>query len=503
MSLDELPSGVDNTEQIRSFQRNRASFRDDSYHPAYHFVPPGGILHDPNGACYWNGRYHVFYQFWPPDLTENREWNEAMHWGHAASTDLVHWQDLPVALSADTGPEQSCYSGQALVEDDRVILMYHGPGAGNCIATSSDPLLESFEKHPDNPVIPIDEDAPYRVFDPCLWKEKGTYYSLSGSYLGEERGNGSRDVEFLFASDDLSDWEYLHPLVEGGFHTEPSEDGAVPNFFSLGEKTVLLFFSHTRGPQYYVGEYDEDDHTFDVEGHGRMNFGPVKHGNLHAPSTLEAPDGRRIAFFNVQESLDRRDEKPWESWSQVLSLPRVLELESEHVTVTPPSELTSLRTDERTVEPGTISANSERLLDDIGGRSIEIHAQITPDEAAEVGIRVLRSSDGAERTTVSYWDAVDSLGIDTGASTSNPHVLGRTPEIGPLELSDGEPLDLRVFVDRSVIEVFANGRQSLTTRVYPSRDLNAGISLFARRGAAKLDSMTVWDMRSIWDESSV
>jgi hypothetical protein len=212
---EELPERLRNHEQVQAFERNREAFRDDPYRPDYHFTPPGGTLHDPNGACYWNGRYHLFYQFWPPDRDEARPWDEAMHWGHAVSDDLLHWQDLPVALSAATGLERSCYSGQALVEDDRVVLMYHGPGAGNCIATSDDPFLATVEKHPDNPVVPIDEDAPYRVFDPCLWHEDGTYYSLSGSYAGGERGEDSRDVQFLFRSGDLSEWEYLGPLVEG------------------------------------------------------------------------------------------------------------------------------------------------------------------------------------------------------------------------------------------------------------------------------------------------
>jgi len=278
---------------------------------------------------YWNGRYHLFYQFWPPGVGADRTWSEAMHWGHAVSDDLVHWTDLPPALSPDDGPEDGCYSGQSLVEDDRVVLMYFGTGAGNCIATAEGPFLTDVRRHPNNPVIPLDEDAPYEVFDPCLWREDGTYYSLSGGV------SDGRTAEFFFQSDDLADWEYLGTLIEDGFYTDPGEDGAVPNFFELDGSHVLLFFSHARGPQYYVGEYD-------------------------------------------------------------------------------------------------------------------------------------------------------------------PEALVRTPEVGPLALDDGEHLDLRVFVDRSVIEVFANGRQSLTTRVYPTRDDSVGVSVQARRGGARLESMDVWDMQSIW-----
>jgi len=494
---EELPERLRNHEQVQAFERNREAFRDDPYRPDYHFTPPGGTLHDPNGACYWNGRYHLFYQFWPPDRDEARPWDEAMHWGHAVSDDLLHWQDLPVALSAATGLERSCYSGQALVEDDRVVLMYHGPGAGNCIATSDDPFLATVEKHPDNPVVPIDEDAPYRVFDPCLWHEDGTYYSLSGSYAGGERGEDSRDVQFLFRSGDLSEWEYLGPLVEGGFHTDPGEDGAVPNFFPLGEKHVLLFFSHASGPQYYVGDYDADAAAFDVESHGRMNYGPLDHSNLHAPSTLCDDDGRRIAVFNVREGLDR-GRRPWEGWTEVLSLPRVLGVDDGGLTVEAPAELATLRENRRDVEPGSIPSNGERILAERAGASIEVAADIAPGAAAEVGLTVLRSPDGEETTRITYWNDVDALGIDTAESTLHEDSLGRPPEVGPLELGDGERLRLRVFVDRSIVEVFANGRQCLTTRVYPERADSVGVAAFAGRGRARLESVDVWEMRDVW-----
>ena len=92
------------------------------------------------------------------------------------------------------------------------------------------------------------------------------------------------------------------------------------------------------------------------------------------------------------------------------------------------------------------------------------------------------------------------LGIDTSRASLLGDVLSRTPEIGPLHLEEGQPLRLRIFLDRSCVEVFANDRQCLTVRVYPERDDSTGVSLFARGGPARLASLDAWQMRSIWPE---
>ena len=110
---------------------SRESYAGLRHRPAYHYVNPESTLNDPNGLCFWQGRWHLFYQAYPPE-------DDRQHWGHAVSDDLVHWRDLPYAIYPS--PEDKCFSGSTLVEDDRVIAIYHGVGAGNMVATSSDPL---------------------------------------------------------------------------------------------------------------------------------------------------------------------------------------------------------------------------------------------------------------------------------------------------------------------------------------------------------------------------
>ena len=351
-------------------------------------------MNDPNGLCQWQGRYHLFYQFVP-------EGQNRTHWGHTVSEDLINWRDLPPAIYP--GKERACFSGQTLVEKDRVVAIYHALPIGNSIATASDPLLLNWKMHPDNPVIPcvpIDENGmPYRVFDPCIWKEEDGYYAISGTYKDGAIRAYCRGVTPLFRSPDLTQWEYLGPMVEGGFFTEPGEDHAVPNFWPIGNgKYMLLFFSHKRAGQYYVGDYDQASHRFTPNYHGRQNYGPLAVGSLHAPSATIDEKGRFLAFFNVKEGKARAE------WNDVMTLPRVYSLaEDNSVRIEPASEVKSLRSDHQESGPVEIPANGEVALEKIHGKAMEIEAVIQPGAAREVGLCVLRSPDAAEYTRISLY----------------------------------------------------------------------------------------------------
>ena len=503
-TLDEQLGALDSDAWIRRLTRSRRRLASDQFRPLYHFSSPENYMNDPNGLCQWQGRYHMFYQFRPTGV-------DRVHWGHTISDDLIHWRDLPPAIFPTT--ERDCFSGQTLVEDDRVVAIYHGTQSGNAIATASDPLLLNWDKHPDNPVIPGDNRSMtgaditpnsegYRVFDPCIWKEEdGFYYSVSGTFQGGERGEDAVGVDHLFRSEDLAEWEYLGPLMEDAFFAEPGEDAAVPNFWPIGNgKHMLLLFSHKRAGRYYIGEYDTETHRFRPETHGRMNYGPWVVGSLHAPSATIDDSGRYLGIFNVHTGKDSADT------DELMTLPRHYWLDSDDaLMMAPVNEVESLRSDHRSAGPTYIAPNSEVPLDDIGGQSIEIRATIVPEEAREVGLYVLRSPNGSERTRISLYPNdhrrfdTSSLQIDVSESSQSGLVWARSPEIGPLKLSEGEPLELRVFIDRSIIEVFANDHQCLTVRVYPHQ-LSRGVSLFARGGGARLLSLDCWQMRSIWPE---
>ena len=497
-TLDEQVRAVETDDTVRRFSASRERLAEaDPYRPLYHFSSPENYMNDPNGLCQWQGRYHMFYQFRPTGV-------DRVHWGHTVSDDLIHWRDLPMALYPDV--ERDCFSGQTLVEEGRVIAIYHGTQSGNAIATASDPLLLNWEKHPDNPVIPGTNQGPgevgYRVFDPCIWKEEDGYYSISGTYQDGERGIDAVGVDHLFRSKDLADWEYLGSLMEDAFFAEPGEDAAVPNFWPIGNgRHMLLLFSHKRAGRYYIGKYDSDTHRFSPESHGRMNYGPWVVGSLHAPSATIDDSGRYLGIFNLHKGRDT------EETDEMMTLPRHYWLDSTNsLQMAPVNEVEGLRSDHRSINPVEIPGNKEVVLEGIGGKAIELRATIDPGAAREVGLYVLRSPDGTERTRVSLYPNdhrrfdTSSLQVDVSESSVRDDVWARSAEIGPLELNRDELLELRIFIDRSVIEVFANDRQCLTVRVYPGLDNSRGVSLFARGGGAKLVSLDCWQMHSIWQE---
>ena len=488
------------SEQIlERFKTSRQSLCNDPYRPIYHYSTPENLMNDPNGLCEWNGQYHLFYQLKP---TNEDRW----HWGHTVSTDLIHWKDLPPAIYPDI--EKDCFSGQTLVEKNRVIAIYHGTQSGNSISISSDKMLENWEGLSNNPVIPIvpidNNGLPYRVFDPCIWKENDGYYSISGVYKNGERSVDCIGVNHLFHSKNLQNWKHIGELFESSFFTEPGEDIAVPNFLPISnDEYIVLFFSHKRGAQYFIGEYNPSKHIFTPRTHGRMTYGPLSIGSLHAPSATIDTSGRLISIYNVKEG------KP-SNWQDVMSLPRKLSLGSNsHLKITPVEETHSLRLSKKELSGITVNPNQEILLNDIGGKSIEIEAKINLATSREAGFYVLQSKDGTEKTKISLlrtsntpykWSEKDSLQIDVSEASKDPNMYARTPEIGPVKLINDTILNLRIFIDQSIIEVFANNEQCLTLRSYPTQKDSRYISFFAKGGVAEILNMKVWQMKSIWPE---
>ena len=237
------------------------------------------MLNDPNGLCFWQGNWHLFYQGYPPADPRQR-------WGHAISEDLIHWRDLPYAIYPD--PEKKCYSGATLVEDDRVIAMYYGTEVGEMVAVSSDPLLLNWEKLTGKQVIDIrsadGSELPYVIHDQCIWKSGGTYYALSN-------GTSKRpDLNYLFKSTDLEHWAYLHPFVENDRFTLVGDDGACPYFWPIGDRDILIFFSHMSGGQYLLGDFDSQREKIVTTSHGRFNFG------ASTPSATPDGEGGIVVF---------------------------------------------------------------------------------------------------------------------------------------------------------------------------------------------------------------
>ena len=493
---------------IRSARELREKYQADAHRPKYHFIAPESICHpfDPQGCIYWKGRYHLFYAYQVEGVGL---------WGHASSTDLLHWRHHPIPLGiAPEDPEQQVYAGGSLINKEGVpTMIYHGVNSGTCIATSEDDELVHWNKLPANPVIPLPRKGEadygvYHVWDTCGWVEGETYYSICGNrpYTPPETDG---DVAYLFKSSDLVHWEYVHPFYESDRRwTDSDEDCSCPDFFPLGDKHVLMFISHTQGTQYYIGRYEGE--RFYPERHGRMNW---PGGPSFAQESLLDGKGRRIFWAWVCESRSR-DAQLRSGWAGVMSLPKVSSLaEDGTLRIEPVEELSALRLNHRKHENIELGADSEQVLEDVHGDCLELVLEVGPPSAGEFGLKVRCSPDGEEQTVITFHPAAEKLKIDTTRSSLSDEIVQPWPQPGasfapnplegrvdvriqeaPFALSSGERLRLQIFLDRSILEVFANGRQCITQRIYPTRSDSLGTVLFSRGGSTVVRYLEVWDM---------
>ena len=205
-----------------------------------------------------------------------------------------------------------------------------------------------------------------------------------------------------------------------------------------------------------------------------------------------APDGRRILWGWIFDQRDGPTKKA-SGWSGELALPRELTLgEDNRLRQRPLEELKRLRFNEQTQQNLALAADKEIVLPKISGNTIELEIQIEPQAAKQVGVKICRSPDREEETLILYDAAEQKLKVD---STKSGLAEGRkVVEAAPFALKPGEPLMLRMFVDRSVVEVFANDRQAITRRIYPARPDSLGVAVFANGGAAQGKSVKAWQM---------
>jgi beta-fructofuranosidase len=456
----------------------------DPHRPVYHFLPPANWMNDPNGVIEWNGTYHLFYQHNPAAAV----WGN-IHWGHASSDDLVHWRDLPIALAPTPGgpDEGGCFSGCAVDDDGVPTVIYTGARGDNfdiqtqCVATSDDDLLtwEKFEGNPVLSVVPAISGQTRDFRDPFVWRVGDAWEMLLASRIVDVGG-----TVFRYRSFDLRQWEYLGRLLTGDLN----RDGTVwecPNFFPLGDKWVLIVSS--QGPERpwavfsFVGSYRDGVFTPESET-------LLESAYLYAPLTMPDASGRRLLWGWLREGRSVDSQKT-AGWSGVQAIPRELSLRDGRLFMEPVRELQILRGE--AVEIADIRLDGDELPLAVAGRALDIVAQLEP--AGPVGLALACAPDGSEQTRISYLPERQELVVDRSRSSLLAGVETFSHQMRH-ELFPGETLDLRILLDGSVLEIIANGRTTVNTRIYPAWQESTGMRLF---GHGQVATMTVWPMRPI------
>src|SRR5664279_400960 len=490
------------------------TFAQDSYdqpwRPQYHFTPSHNFMNDPNGMVYYKGEYHLFYQYNP----EGQVW-ERMSWGHAVSTDMVHWTELPVAIPED--PKYMIFSGSAVVDwnNSSGLCKNADPQDHSCliaiyaaaykdrqkqhIAFSND-RGRTWTNYAGNPVIDVDAED-FR--DPkVFWHAPQKKWVLI-AVLADQR------KALFFDSTDLKHWTKLSEFGPAG---DDSGQWECPDLLELpvGDtketRWVLIINRNPDAPaggtgvRYLVGHFDGKQFT-EKESAGKKLWADYGKDFYATNSFNDMPKGdeRRIWIGWTSNWLYAKDE-PTILWRGAQSIPRTLTLR--HVgnqllmVQSPVRELQSLRGQPFSVSNSTVQdANAKIEGAGLKGDIYEIEAEIEPSSVSEIGFR-LRKGDDVE-TVVGVLPSSNTLFVDrtkSGDVSFSKDFPGRYSTT----LQNSKRIKLHIFVDRSSVEVFANdGEKVMTDRIYPPPG-GTGIELYSSGGAGKVVSLTIWPLTSIW-----
>jgi len=424
----------------------------------YHLAHPGpgvGMPGDPNPAFFYKGRYHLHY------IYKN---NHGFAFAHVSGKDMVTWKWHPTVLvGPNTG--HGMFSGTGFfTKAGQPAMIYHGQGAGNnYLAFALDDNLDKWtEPVAVKPKTKSGEDAKIRMWDPDCWLNGDTYYAISGG-----------GPPHLMKSSNLKDWQYLGLLLHEDMPdlgVNKNEDVSCANMFKIGDKWMLLCISHRMGCRYYLGDFKDEKYL--PEFHAMMNW---KKWNFFAPESLLTPDGRRVMWAWCR--LDGAQ-------TAIQSLPRELSLPADGVLrIKPLRELEKLRYDEQNEANITVKSDTSYMLKSISGDTIELSVTIKPTSAKEYGLSVFCDKDGK--------------GFPVTIKPE-PSILAMGEIKPPFELKKGEDLNLRIFLDKAMVEVFVNDRQAAVYMQQHDKE-NIGISLFSKGGdiTAKVKG---WKMKSIYTD---
>jgi len=483
----------------------------DPYRPVYHFTAPKNWMNDANGLIYANGQYQLFYQYNPFSADPGH-----LSWGHATSPDLLRWTPQPVALTeypnAD-GSNTMIFSGSAVADPDNtsglfpagtkdgLVAFYTGhverPGVvlaqHQNIATSRDHGL-TWQRYAGNPVLDIGSKE-FR--DPKVF-----WYAPQQKWV-MATVKADRQQIHLYESKNLKNWTYLSRWGRAGNTVREWE---CPDLFELpvpggGTKWVLLISAGNpteqfRGQQYFLGTFDgrafTPDQPYDEASY--LDFGK----DFFAGVTFnDAPDNRRILVGWTNDWAYARDVPTGPGWRGNFAVPRELSLRRTAAGLAlvqqPVPELRRLGKEALSLKSRALPPGPAGYEVPFRGEAYDLELTLKPGAAKTLVLHVLQSE--AERTTLRYDVARQTLTLDrTQSGNVGFHPLfASTLETARVPLQNGQ-LQLRLLVDKSVVEVFAqDGETTLTDLVFP-RQHTGRISLNAEGGAAELTALRLRDL---------
>ena len=483
---------------------------DEPFRPQFHFSPPRNWHNDPNGLVFFDGEYHLFYQYNP----FGDRWGH-MSWGHAVSRDLVHWEHLPIALREEDG--LMIFSGSAVIDAKDTAGFRHGAQYPamvaiytanrvsdgrqmQCLAYSID-RGRTWTKYSGNPVI----DLGLRDFrDPkVFWHEPTHEWVMIVALSAQKKCR-------IYGSTDLKQWTALSDFGPAGQKNVPNWE--CPDLFELpidNEPGQTRWVLHSNiggaaaaggaGGQYFVGQFDGKVFTNDnpadkvlFTDYGEDFYATVSWNNA------SLPDGRHL-WIGWMNGPQYANEVPTHPWRSQMSIPRAISLrrvgKDLRLIQEPITNLNALRGKEGTL-PATALRADGQVEAPIAGQCLELNATLDVGQAGELGLIVRKGTN--EQTVIGFDAKSGQLFVDRShAGKSDFHRGFASRQNAPLE-ADNRRIKLHVFVDRCSVEVFANdGLVAITDVIFPAAE-STGVALYSKGGDAKVVSFEEWPMHSVW-----
>ncbi|MBW3083729.1 glycoside hydrolase family 32 protein [Bifidobacterium phasiani] len=485
-----------------------AATRNDRWYPKFHIASDGGWINDPNGLCYYKGRWHVFYQLFPYGTA----WG-LCHWGHVSSADLVTWRREPITMAPSLEQERDgVFSGSAAIGDDGELRFYYtghrwangrdntgGEWQVQMMAVPDDDELRHVTKL--GMIIDCPRDKVHWHFrDPKVWKTGDVWYMVHGVSSADRRGQ-----MWLYTSEDMVEWTFKTVLFE---HPDPDVFMLeCPDFFPLAdrdgnEKWVLCFSAMGSRPKgfmnrnannagYMIGTW-EPGGAFEPQTEFRL--WDCGH-NYYAPQSFDAPDGRRI-MVGWMSPFDHAMAMAGDGWcGQLTQLREVFLGEDGDVHTVPVPEADALRADDVEFGAVDLAEGGRMTLDaDLEAGEIELSIDLANTTAERCGLRVHETQDGGY-VYVAYDAQTGCVVLDrqNGSGTDGGY---RAAPLSDDELA-ADALKLRVFVDRGSVEVYVNdGHQVLSSYNFPTQGPRA-VSLTCESGGLRVKGLTLHHLNGI------
>lgn len=447
------------------------------HRPLYHFLPEKNWMNDPNATIYFNGEHHLFYQHNPTDW----HWGN-LHWGHATSKDLLHWQHQPIAMGpAGWGGELNCYSGCSYIHNGKIELLYTSVGEGSrCQHSGSEQWAATTEdgvhwtQIRDNPVMRI-EDCPGKTLtewrDPFVFQWKGKTYAAVAGVV-----DGLYGAIHLYTSEDMRHWRYVSQ-----FHRNetPEEVMECPNIVVMGDKVLFIYSVwNVRVLRYFVGTIAQDM-TMTVYHKGSVDF-----GDFFASQISFDENGRPLLWGWLRED-PRRGVYTDGPWAGAQAIPREISLNEHNELVL--KRLKRFDTLRRGKEEAVLNQFKGRHELKLKSRACEICAEIKGDRV--FSLEFLCSADGRERTQVIF-NPREGTYYAPMEESSLLDTVDKRPLLGSFPVEATTVID--ILVDCSVAEVFVNGRSCMSLRIYPTLD-GEGIAFESKDGVeeARLEAYEI------------